>query len=402
MEEVQANPFNPQSPVDPNFFVGRKEALKDLHIYMQESLEGQRINTIFIRGERGIGKTSLAKYFRSICEKTLGITSFYLLLNERKENISGKDFVLGILEKIIEFKSSEKNFLKKLQSVSGFLESIDLGIIKLKLREVIKNSPDDTRELLIFLDKINASLKSEGSTGLLIILDEIENLNSKESIVNFTRTISDISDELTIDKKIVFIICGSIETYEQIHNSDERIGDFLKIIDVSQLNQEEVKEFYRKTFALLRCNITDKALALLAGYCSGYPQIMQRVGYEVFKNLNLRNRPSNIDLPETSIGINEASKSWAKSHLLKIDYEDITDKRFKLLAYTLRKIQTDLFFSENRLKNEITNKDDLQAVLDAIQLLEISGILKRGKQQGEWSFKDRLLSLFIQNIGIAE
>ena len=400
--ESQINPFNPQSPVDPNFFVGRKEALKDLHIYMQESLEGRRINTIFIRGDRGIGKTSLAKYFRVICEKTLGITSFYLLLNERKENVTGKDFVLAILEKIIEAKSSERNFLKKLQSISGYLESIDLGIIKLKLREVIKNSPDDTRELLIFLDKINTNFKNEGSSGLLVILDEIENLESKESIVNFTRTISDISDELRIDKKIVFIMCGSIETYEQVHNIDGRIGDFLKIIDVSELNQEEVKEFYRKTFSTLQCHISDKALNLLAGYCSGYPQIMQRVGYEVFKNLNLRDKPSNIDLPEASIGINEASKSWAKSHLLKINYEDITDRRFKLLAHVLRKIETDLYFSENRLKIEIPNKDEFQSVLDAIKLLESSGILRNGKQEGEWNFKDRLLSLFIQNIGIIE
>ncbi|MDI6740387.1 MAG: hypothetical protein QME74_08500 [Candidatus Edwardsbacteria bacterium] len=58
---MRINPFNPNSPVNPGFFVGRLDEIKSI----ERSLIQTRADSpchFMITGERGIGKSSLLLY----------------------------------------------------------------------------------------------------------------------------------------------------------------------------------------------------------------------------------------------------------------------------------------------------------------------------------------------------
>ena len=63
------NPFRPGGPVEPEYFIGRKDEIKLFERFLKSTKDGNPFN-IAVLGERGIGKTSLLRKFEDIGEKS--------------------------------------------------------------------------------------------------------------------------------------------------------------------------------------------------------------------------------------------------------------------------------------------------------------------------------------------
>ena len=75
----ERSPFTPGQPVSPEFFVGRKEQVKLLTRAIQQAAAGAP-QYLFVTGERGIGKSSLASLAREIAEKEHAFVGAHALL----------------------------------------------------------------------------------------------------------------------------------------------------------------------------------------------------------------------------------------------------------------------------------------------------------------------------------
>ena len=72
------SPFTPGVPVPVEFFIGRQEEVNRLREKVAAASAG-RLQVVFVCGERGIGKSSLASFVRSLVErdaKVLGLHTF--------------------------------------------------------------------------------------------------------------------------------------------------------------------------------------------------------------------------------------------------------------------------------------------------------------------------------------
>ncbi|MDP2982074.1 MAG: ATP-binding protein [Candidatus Latescibacter sp.] len=57
------SPFKPGSPVPVELFVGRTAQIQEIIRYVKQTAAGKQEN-VFLSGERGIGKSSLASFIR--------------------------------------------------------------------------------------------------------------------------------------------------------------------------------------------------------------------------------------------------------------------------------------------------------------------------------------------------
>ena len=73
-------PFQPNSPVDPRFFVGRKELVEKVTRYSAGAFSRRNIRIVYLSGYRGIGKTSLARYCRRVIEQRMDSWGFHVYL----------------------------------------------------------------------------------------------------------------------------------------------------------------------------------------------------------------------------------------------------------------------------------------------------------------------------------
>ena len=61
------SPFTPGSPVPVELFVGREKQIKEIIKYVKQVEYGKQEN-VFLVGERGIGKSSLAAFLRYLVD----------------------------------------------------------------------------------------------------------------------------------------------------------------------------------------------------------------------------------------------------------------------------------------------------------------------------------------------
>ncbi|MDR2544015.1 MAG: ATP-binding protein [Methanobrevibacter sp.] len=75
--DERINPFNPDSPVDPNNFEGREDILKK-NIKLLMETKHNNPKHFFITGNRGMGKSSLESYFKDYAEKKLKYVGIHI------------------------------------------------------------------------------------------------------------------------------------------------------------------------------------------------------------------------------------------------------------------------------------------------------------------------------------
>ncbi len=95
-EEKGQSPFYPGLPVPVDLFVGRKTEIQRISRAASQVASGKP-QAIFIMGEYGIGKTSLAKYASVLAEEKYKLLSYHVMLG-------GKDSLNEMAASVVQTK----------------------------------------------------------------------------------------------------------------------------------------------------------------------------------------------------------------------------------------------------------------------------------------------------------
>ncbi len=92
------SPFTLGVPVPLEFFIGRTEEIQRIISRIKKSIEINTIERLFIMGERGIGKSSICNFARSVAEKDLDILGLHVFLGGTDKL---EEMVRRIFEKLL-------------------------------------------------------------------------------------------------------------------------------------------------------------------------------------------------------------------------------------------------------------------------------------------------------------
>ena len=76
-----SSPFTPSQPVKTEYFTGREKEIKDLLISLRKAAR-EELQIVWIGGERGMGKSSLASFIANLAEKQENAISVHVHLGE--------------------------------------------------------------------------------------------------------------------------------------------------------------------------------------------------------------------------------------------------------------------------------------------------------------------------------
>lgn len=115
------SPFTPGNPVPIELFVGRVEQFKEIVRHVKQTEYGKQEN-VFLSGERGIGKSSLASYLRYYVEKEdfLAVHVFLGGVTTLEE------FVRRIFEQILKEANKQTMFDKISGYFGKYIKQVDL------------------------------------------------------------------------------------------------------------------------------------------------------------------------------------------------------------------------------------------------------------------------------------
>jgi AAA+ ATPase superfamily predicted ATPase len=339
VKEFKDSPFYPGKVIPVDYFVARDKEINEIRRIVRQSSSG-RNESVFIQGERGIGKSSLADFVLTLAEKELNYIGAHCYLSGAK---SLEDVVRHVFQRLIN-KTNEKDLFEKLNKVfGGFIKSLafyGMGVEFTRqedeLKRLVENFP-------FMLEKLFDTVKDK-KNGILLILDD---LNGLSDAPDFSPFIKSFFDELSSDFPITLVMVGLPERRRQMIRHQPSVARIFKLIELNPLNKDEAKQFFLFNFNRVEIEIDEKNLDSLVYISGGFPALMHEVGDAVF----LRDNDGIIDNSDCLGGILNASYDIGKRY---IDEQIIKELQSETYMEILKKI------AKHKFKPTFTRQDLLK------------------------------------------
>src|SRR3989344_359995 len=298
---AKINPFNPNSVVVPNLFAGRYEQVRSICTKLERLKDGLSAS-FFVFGERGIGKTALAKlvlYLARVKDPELHnldlLTSYYSV--EKGQSIS--NVLQESLNKLTE--GIEKNLLEKIGERVGSLiknGKFQIGAFGVGMEVV----PGSTEKDIFTIKDQNVSILSNivrsicspetenHKDGILIILDEVHNIDDIHSLASILRNIVTTLDVDGLGK-VSFLLIGYEEDEERFFVEDSSAKRAFDPIRLDVMPPDEATEVLKKGYDSISIKYDETLIKTNIESAGGYPHAIQILGHNSIET----DKDQNID-----------------------------------------------------------------------------------------------------------
>lgn len=324
------NPFNPNSTVTPALFAGRRDQSLQIIRKLAQVKRGMSSNFIF-HGERGIGKTALARLIRHIAEsndpkfENLNFLTSYYSVEKGQHFRTVLQAVLNQLTDKLPRSSIERlserlgdlfNRGKFSFGAFGMNVAVDSGQMGLplggdNLEQYFKDQAVSVlTNILLGLKEVEEQNKYDG---LLIVLDEIHNAKDIQGIAQLIRSITTTLDMNDLGN-ISFIIIGYSESIQSFFEGDPSARRSFDSILLTGMPREEAKEVLVKGFKEAKITYDEKELDEKVHLAGGYPHSLQVLGH----NLIEVNKDDYISAEDWKKAISEAARELQNKDFLNL------------------------------------------------------------------------------------
>lgn len=294
MAKTRVNPFNPNSIVTPPLFAGRHQQVFQILRKLSQVREGMPASFV-LQGERGIGKTALAKLVMHIAEarnpdleNLRFLTSYYPV-----EKGQSFESVLQAGLNIMTDRMPESVIQRLSQRLGDFFKNGKFTVGAFGATATFEGDHEKEKDRFTLVkDRAVSALSNIISglneikdeekklDGILLVFDEIHNLRDIDGAAQILRTIATTLDVTGLGK-ISFLVIGYPEGMQRFFEGDPSARRHFDIIGLSVMPREEAKEVLVKGFQKVGLNYDQTALEQNIDVAGGYPHSIQIIGHHL-------------------------------------------------------------------------------------------------------------------------
>lgn len=275
---LRYNPFNPQQPARPDFFVGREPEITEFEKMLSQTMHGSPMN-MSITGNRGMGKTSILVKFEDLARNEGCLTLRLLNYEGNVTNIIDfSDYLSSNLKREILSRRPLERGMSGLQDWVATLKptfSWNEAALSLEKQQVIQEL---LRQRLI---KLWNEMKDEYKAAVILI-DEAESLESIQGILPFLR---EVFQRLAADANYMVVIAGKLNFPERMSESFSPLNRFFPCSKLMPFGDNEARTYAIKRLATVNVGIDEAALNYIAQRSEGHPYVLVAMGYLLFDSL---------------------------------------------------------------------------------------------------------------------
>lgn len=359
---TQESPFYPGSPAPPEIFVGREDEIDSITRYINQNAAGRQQH-VFLYGDRGIGKSSLATYIMNIAEKEKQMIGIHIILDGTHDV---ETLVKEIIDTLLSETKKEKWYNKVWDALNIESVTVNGGVVNATFNPNKEELENITRKFPETLKNIVDNIHEE-KNGIFIILDDINGLTENADFANWYKSFNDtVAIKYQNDFPVFMMVVGLREKRIALYNHNESFMRIFKPSEIVPLEDEEVEVFFKNTFKLAEIKVEKPAMELMVRFSSGMPTMMHEIGDAVFWLVDVEKLIIDSDI--ASKGVIQAGHEIGRKYLQP---HNIKSEAYKSI---LRKLGKNGFI-------EFTI-EDLKSILDEDEKKKITAFLSRCKKLG--------------------
>jgi len=387
MADINAkeSPFSPGRPVQPEYFVARIKEIQRLERAVKQTVSGRNEN-VFITGQRGIGKSSLAGFMRYLAEKEYSLIGSHCFLGGVR---SLENMMRVIFQRLLQDCTDKSTFDKLKEVFGGYIKGLTLfgvGVEFTKDKGELRTLVDN---FLPVLRKIYDQIHSSGKKGLILILDD---MNGITDVPQFSQFLKSFVDDLATSGKplpIFLVLVGLPERRDELIEHQPSVARILDVVDLPLMNQSESKEFFCTLFKKQDISIDESALSLMVKMSAGFPMLMHEVGDAVF----WQDTDNHVTEKDARFGIKEAARVVGKKISPQIS-KILKSKTYASILGKISKMPIGMTFERKQILRKAPEAE--QKNLDNFLLRSRGlGIIEAAEVRGEYKFVNPLYQLYV-------
>lgn len=389
MADINAkeSPFSPGKPVQAEYFVARISEIQRLERAVRQTISGRNEN-VFITGQRGIGKSSLAGFIRHLAEREYGLIGSHCFLGGVR---SLRGMMGAIFQRLLQ-DCGDKSLFDKLRGLFGsYVKGLTLfgvGVEFTKDKAELQTLVDN---FLPMMRKICDEVGKGGKRGLILILDD---MNGITDVPQFSQFLKSFVDELATSGKplpIFLVLVGLPERRDELIGHQPSVARIFDVVDLAPMSTSESEEFFTNMFGRVGMTIDAEALSLMAGLSGGLPMLMHEVGDGVF----WQDADNCVELGDALEGIREAARAVGRKYIAPQVSKLLKSKTY---ASILKKIHETApvggMFRRQQILQELPAKEQ-KNFDNFLQRSRELGIVGPEEARGEYKFVNPLHQLYV-------
>lgn len=383
------SPFYPGQPVPGELFVGRSEQINHIMERGIKQVEAGKPVAIYVQGEYGIGKSSIAGFVQWLAEREHGLHSIYAPLGAAE---TLDDVGAAVLEATLRSGAFNPKRSEKVRAwLAKYIGEQSLFGVTIHAEALKKDAPTVASGMLPFLKEVVERLKDTGINGVFLVLDEINGITANPKFAHFIKGIVDTNAMSREPLPLLLMLCGVEERRREMIRHHQPVDRIFDVIDIEPMSTEEMKTFFAKAFESVQIAIEPDAMDLMVEYSAGFPKVMHLVGDSAFW-LDQDGVISKDDaLVAVLMAADEVGKKYVDQQVYKalrsVDYHSILAKIAKMgpssMSFIKADVASDLTDTEKKKFNNF------------LQKMKKLKVLRSGDVQGEYVFNVRMVRLYI-------
>jgi predicted CopG family antitoxin len=372
-----SSPFTPGIPVPIEFFVGRLQEINQLRQRLTNAASG-RIEVGFLAGERGIGKSSLAAFARTLFERqhrALGVHAFLGGVTRLDE------LARTVFDRLLKV-SAEKSWSDKIRELFGkHVKTVDLFGINMEFAA----ETDDLQRLVHgFAPAFRAvidRLRPELSVTFLV-LDDINGLAAAPAFANWLKSLVDEIATSQAPLPLLLLLVGMEERRQELLRVQPSLARVLDVIEIRPWSADETGAFFVKAFQNVAMAIEPAALDLLVEFAGGLPVFAHEIGDAAF-NCDTDKR---IDTSDADSAITTAAAIIGRKYLEPQVVAAVRSPRYRSILRRLARDSLSVRFQRGDVLKRLSSEE--QRVFDnLLRRMTKLGVICRDPEEGPGAYR---------------
>ncbi|PYV36682.1 MAG: hypothetical protein DMG09_16590 [Acidobacteria bacterium] len=385
------SPFYPGQPVPVELFVGRAKQIDRIMNRAVAQVSAGKPIAVFVQGEYGIGKSSIAGFVQWIAEKHQALHGIYAPLGGARER---SDVAVTVLEATLRSGAFDPKRSEKVRNwLAKYIGRQELFGFTLNAEALRKDAPSLATPfgMLGFLTETVERLKDDGIKGIFLVLDEINGITENPQFANFIKGLVDTNAMSSKPLPLLLMLCGVEERRRQMIQKHQPVDRIFDVIEIESMDVKEMEAFFQRAFDSVSMPVEPSAMSILTQYSAGFPKIMHLVGDAAF----WIDRDGIIKQADALTAVFLAAEEVGKKYVDQQVYRALRSPDYKSILAKIGKMDPDtMSFKKADVASGLTESEK-KKFNNFLQEMKSLNVLRSGDVPGEYIFNVRMVRLYI-------